>query len=597
MAISPQFLDELRARVGLAAIIGRRVRLTRKGREHSGLCPFHKEKTPSFTVNEDKGFYHCFGCGAHGSAIDFVMQADGVAFPEAVERLAAEAGMQVPADSPEERERARVRDTLHAVMEAACVHFEKTLRMPEGKTALEYLRRRDLDDDTIARFRLGFSLNARGAVKGALAREGFSEELMVAAGLLIRPEDESRPPYDRFRNRVMFPITDRRGRVIAFGGRILGDGEPKYLNSPETPLFHKGRVLYGLAQAQARDKGDAGGRLVIAEGYMDVIALSRAGFTNVVAPLGTALTEDQITLLWRLAREPVLCFDGDAAGRRAAARAADRVLPLLRPGYGMRFAILPEGEDPDSLVGTGGAEAMTRVLDGAMALSDALWRMETGGRIPRIPEERAAVQKRLEDHARRIDDATVRAHYLGAFRDRLWAGVRDQGRRRGATAATALPMDAKAGTTVSSDPLRYFEQTLITIVINHPGIFHQVEDAFGSLEFRTPALDELRQALISILSGDDEPGPDPIKDKLRRRGLSETLDSLLADVFIRCNRHIGPEASMDNVMATWEQSIERIRRADFMDELNVHRETQDLSDEGLRRTNTLKRAELGEVDE
>ncbi|MCH7487834.1 MAG: DNA primase, partial [Proteobacteria bacterium] len=279
MAFSPEFLDELRARAGLASVIGRRVRLTRKGREHLGLCPFHKEKTPSFTVNEEKGFYHCFGCGEHGSVIDFVMKADGLPFPEAVERLAAEAGMEVPPDSPEDRERRARNKSLYAVMEAAAARFEGSLRMPEGRAALAYLKARGLDDATIAAFRLGFAVDSRGGLKSALARQGMEPETLVAGGLLIQPDQGD--PYDRFRGRVMFPIGDRRGKVIAFGGRLLGPGEPKYLNSPETPLFSKRRVLYGLAQAAPCAHKE--GRVIVTEGYMDVIALPGAGVRCAVA--------------------------------------------------------------------------------------------------------------------------------------------------------------------------------------------------------------------------------------------------------------------------------------------------------------------------
>ena len=338
MAFSDQFLEELRARAGLADVVGRRVRLQRKGREHLGLCPFHKEKTPSFTVNEEKGFYHCFGCGAHGSVFDFVMQTEGLSFPEAVEKLAGEAGIDIPRDTPEEQERQRQRQTLYDVAEQAAVFFERQLRMPEGRRALDYLKSRGLDDATIARFRLGFAPPGRGALKGALAREGIPENLMLAAGLIIRPPGgagdtpasapgaTTHQTYDRFRGRVMFPIADARGRVIAFGGRILGEQEartggartgtendaagrgeaptgtdikgPKYLNSPETALFKKGEVLYGLKAASGPAR--KAGAIVVAEGYMDVISLNRAGIENAVAPLGTALTEEQMRLLWRV---------------------------------------------------------------------------------------------------------------------------------------------------------------------------------------------------------------------------------------------------------------------------------------------------------
>jgi len=348
MAFSPDFLDEIRARIGLADLIRGRVRLTAKGREFQGLCPFHNEKTPSFTVNEQKGFYHCFGCGAHGGVFDFVMQSEGLSFRDAVEKLAADAGLQVPVDTPEERDRARRRQTLHDVMEVAAAYFEKTLRMPEGKTASNYLRGRGVDDPAIARFRLGYAPDSRSSLKAALGREGIGEELMAEAGLVISPDEPGRSSYDRFRGRLMFPITDRKGRVVGFGGRILGDGEPKYLNSPETPVFQKGRLLYGLplAAKAARDQR----ALLVVEGYMDVIALAQGGFENAVAPLGTALTEDQIGELWKLVDEPVLCFDGDAAVRLPplaclvaacpAAALALRVSLLLRRRLSFERAVL-----------------------------------------------------------------------------------------------------------------------------------------------------------------------------------------------------------------------------------------------------------------
>ncbi|MBF0250504.1 MAG: DNA primase, partial [Alphaproteobacteria bacterium] len=307
MSIPSRFLDDLRERTGLADVVGRRVRLTKKGREHQGLCPFHKEKTPSFTVNEDKGFYHCFGCGAHGSVFDFVMETEGLNFRETVEKLAGEAGMQVPRDTPEEQARSERRKTLYDVMEAATRHFERVLRAPEGRQGLEYLRGRGLTEATIGRFRLGFAPDRRDGMKTALGPQGVSEDELVAAGLVIKRDDGS--TYDRFRGRVMFPILDRRGRVVAFGGRIMGSDKDvaKYLNSPETDLFHKGSLLYGLDGAQVASR--AGQPLVAVEGYMDVIALFQAGFEGAVAPLGTALTEDQIQEMWKITPEPVLCFD------------------------------------------------------------------------------------------------------------------------------------------------------------------------------------------------------------------------------------------------------------------------------------------------
>lgn len=609
MTFSPQFLDELRLRAGLADVIGRRVRLVRKGREHQGLCPFHKEKTPSFTLNEEKGFYHCFGCGAHGSVIDFAMQTEGLSFPEAVRKLAADAGMAVPDETPETREKEHRRQGLLDVTEAAAAFFEKMLRMPDGRGALEYLKGRGLSEDTIKTFRLGFAPPGYGALKGALTRGGISEDQMVEAGLLIQPREDkesNKKPYDRFRGRVMFPITDPRGRVIAFGGRILKDGEPKYLNSPETPLFHKGRVLYGQAQASAAAR--QAGTVVVVEGYMDVIALHQAGFAHAVAPLGTALTEDQLVVLWRLTAEPILCFDGDNAGRRAAARAAERALPGLKPGRGLRFASPPAGEDPDSLLKTAGPDAFARVLAEAEPLSEVLWRMEAGTLGTATPEARSALQKSLEDHARRIIDPTVRSHFINTFKDRVWNAARGgnkagsgqghrqrTGRQMGRQMGQTTPVvQDRAGPAYHVDSLRDAQQTLIAIIINHPHFFQGVEEQFGSIGFGDLPLDRLRQELVSLLSGDPGFDVETLKSALRERGLSETLEALYSDAMIRRHRRIGPGAGNDDIRETWDESLEKLRRAALRAELNDEALPDSPTDEDLRRRMALKRAELGD---
>ncbi|HYX04082.1 MAG TPA: DNA primase, partial [Reyranella sp.] len=402
MAFPPGFLDELRARLSLSDIVGRKVALKRRsGAEHAGLCPFHNEKTPSFTVNDKKGFYHCFGCGAHGDAVGFVMKTEGLSFPEAVEKLAREVGLQIPRATAADRERAERVSTLQQVVEEAARWFQKQLRLPVGRQGLDYLRGRGLEEATIEDFRLGFAPDSRDGLLAHLKRENVPADKIVEAGLAIQPEHD-REPYDRFRGRVMFPINDRRGRAIAFGGRVLGAGEPKYLNSPETPLFHKGANLYCLDRARlAATKGQP---VIVAEGYMDVIALHAAGFTGAVAPLGTALTESQMFELWKLADEPYLCFDGDNAGRRAAARAAERALPLLQAGKSLRFLALPAGEDPDSLLRTRGADAIRRILDLARPLADIVWEMEADGRATDTPERRASLQRAVEQRVADIAD-------------------------------------------------------------------------------------------------------------------------------------------------------------------------------------------------
>ncbi|NQV48380.1 MAG: DNA primase [Rhodospirillaceae bacterium] len=572
MAFTPQFLDELRTRIGLADVVSKRVKLTRKGHEHSGLCPFHKEKTPSFTVNEDKGFYHCFGCGEHGSAIDFVMKTEGLNFPEAVERLAHDAGMEVPVDSPEERQRAMRRQTLYDVTEKAAAFYERTLRMPEGRAGLDYLRGRGLDDATIAKFRIGFAPDGRGVTKAALRREGIADELMVAAGMLIEPEGQDRDSYDRFRGRIMFPITDRRGRVIAFGGRLLADDEKaaKYLNSPETPLFHKGRVLYGLDHAVVAAR--KAGTVIVTEGYMDVIALSKAGFSHAVAPLGTALTEEQIGEMWRLVREPVLCFDGDNAGQRAATRAAERALPLLKPGYGLRFAQLPQGQDPDSLIGSNGPAAMADIIARAEPLSEILWRMETGGRLPKTPEQRASVQKALEDHARRIADSTVRGHFSRNFRDRLWVGGGKQaGSRAGRGGAVSL--GAGAG---QVDAGTVQEKILLATLIGHPGLYDDVGERLGNVAFLAPGLDILRQEVLKTMAGAEGLDSDGVERHLRDSGFSEILDSILGPDFLLNAFFARRDTDIETALEGWEETYALYRNTELR--IEIQEEQQRLTD-------------------
>ena len=417
MAFPPQFLDEIRDRLSLAGVVGRHVKLARRGREYVGLCPFHNEKTPSFNVVEDKAFYHCFGCGAHGDVIGFTMRVSGAGFREAVEALAKEAGLQIPTELPEDRERAALSLGLHDACERACSFFEEQLRQPPGRAARDYLARRGLDAATIARFRLGWAPDARDALKRALAGT-FPEALLVEAGLLRRAED--RDSYDFFRGRVIFPISDKSGKIIAFGGRILGDGQPKYLNSPDTPIFDKGRTLYAAHFARAAKSDFVP---IVTEGYMDVISLHQAGFGGAVAPLGTALTETQLLELWRLGDRPVLCFDGDAAGKRAAVRALDRGLPLLRPEVGLKFVLLPDNEDPDSLIKSRGEAIFRSYLDGAIDASEFTWRVSTGGHDPSFfstPEKILSLQSRVNKRIRAIENGAVQSDFQYFLNGRVW---------------------------------------------------------------------------------------------------------------------------------------------------------------------------------
>jgi DNA primase len=541
MAFPPEFLDELRTRVSLPGIVSRRVKLIKKGREYSGLCPFHNEKSPSFTVNEDKGFFHCFGCGAHGDAISFEMRANHLGFTEAVERLAQELGLEVPKATPEERKREAQRASLHDTMEAACRFYEKQLRTAAGRDGLAYLRDRGLSEETIARFRLGWAPDSREALKKAVMSEACPESLLLEAGLLKKPEGGG-ASFDFFRGRVTFPVTDRRGRVVAFGARTLGDGQPKYLNSPDTPLFHKGSMLYGLAHARetARERNLA----LAVEGYMDVIALHQAGFTYAVAPLGTALTEGQIEELWRLADEPILCFDGDAAGQRAMARAAERGLPILKPGKSLRFAVLPAPEDPDSLIKAKGAAAMQAVLDAAAPLFEVTWNLATEGRALDTPERRAALEQELKEKAFAITDEGVRYQYLSAFRERMKSAFRPPrpawqpsggGKRFEAKRRPGDPplrsMDGRlpgAGRPLPpASPQTRQERLLLTILVVHPSLIETVAERLGEIPFADSELDKLRRGILKHLDIARDLDSASLQGHLRADGHSRVLDSLL----------------------------------------------------------------------
>ena len=421
MTLSPQFLDELRARTTLSALIAPSVKLLKAGREFKACCPFHQEKTPSFTVNDDKGFYHCFGCGAHGDAIRFLTDARGMQFMDAVKELAAKAGMDVPAPDPRARDQAERTASLTDVLGAVQKWFAEQLRGVDGGAARDYLARRGIDAATVERFGLGLAPSGRSRLKGALASLG--EEALVETGMLIKPEEGSES-FDRFRGRLMIPIRDARGRVIAFGGRILGDGEPKYLNSPETILFDKGRTLYNIDRAGPASR--TAQRLIVVEGYMDVIGLDRAGISEVVAPNGTAVTESQLERMWRLDPAPILCFDGDAAGRKAAVRAALRALPHIGPDRTLKFVELPPGQDPDDVVRSGGKEAFEALLEKPEPLDERLWRDERDAAPLTTPEARAGLRQRLIDHSNAIPDPALRRLYRDHWLDRFERDIAPQ---------------------------------------------------------------------------------------------------------------------------------------------------------------------------
>lgn len=558
MTIPPRFLDELRARINVSDIVGKRVRLTRAGREFRGCCPFHNEKTPSFYVNDDKQFFHCFGCGAHGSIIDFAMRHDNLSFPEAVESLAGIAGMQVPQSAPADIEKAKAEKTLYTLMDEAAKWMEEQLRQPAHKVALDYMYGRGINDETLSAFRVGYVPGDMQAMRKYLSLRGYSDAQMVEAGL-IKISDKGREPYAFFRERVMFPVPDRRGRIVAFGGRILPDhlrpldkGDfkpPKYINSIDTPLFHKGRMLYG--EPHARQAAAEGAPVIVVEGYLDVIAANRGGFRGAVAPLGTALTEDQIMILWKIipgdSKIPFLCFDGDNAGRRAASRACERILPLLKPDHSAKIAFLPEGEDPDSLIRQKGASAFQAVLDGAVNLVDFMYLDLSEGRELSTPEDRAGFSRALEEAAGRIVDRTVQHYYREALREKLrkaFAGA-ERTATGGGNGYAKKQYDNKwrggkfgdSPPPVPVAPLRrpafnrniLFPLVFMACVINNPGIFHDVEEDLGNLNFPENELDRVRQAVLSTLGRNPDLDSEALQNHLVERGFDAALERVLSE--------------------------------------------------------------------
>lgn len=517
MAFPDAFLDELRARVGLVQVISRRVKLQKAGREWKGCCPFHNEKTPSFYVNEDKGFYHCFGCGAHGDVIRFVVEQEGLRFPEAVRSLAAEAGLDIPEETPEARERAKAQAGLHDVMAAAAKWFADQLGGLSGANARRYVDSRKLSADTVKRFGLGFAPDGN-KLKSALSQVG--ERKLLEVGLIGQAEDRDES-YDRFRNRLMFPIRDPRGRVVGFGGRILGDSQPKYLNSPDTVLFDKGRLLYNLDQAGPLARKS--GRLVVVEGYMDVIALAQAGIGECVAPLGTALTEWQLQLAWRIVPEPVLCFDGDAAGKRAAERAVLRALPFLEPGQSLRILTLPEGQDPDDLIKAEGHDRFAERLATAEPLYEFLWNAVVAGSSTETPEQRAAIKAKLREHITTIRNRDVQEQYR-LLLDEMFFQRFGWGSRK----AGADPLPAK------SQPRRWprvvaeATHSVLVGLLNYPEVAADDPDSLARLTISNRKRQRLRDGILSALGWDPHLDRDGLAENLRAEGLGAILDEARA---------------------------------------------------------------------
>jgi DNA primase len=532
MKFPPSVLEEIKARLPVSAVAGKRVRLQKAGREWKGLSPFNAEKTPSFFVNDQKASFFDFSSGKNGDIFKFVMETEGLSFPEAVEKLAAEAGVTLPKITAEAQAHEEKRKGLHEVVELAAQFFEAELMGDRGGPARRYLASRGLDGEARTRFRLGYGPAERFALRDHLAGKGVSAELMMEAGLLVHGE-EIAVPYDRFRDRVMFPIHDARGRIVAFGGRAMNaEVAAKYLNSPETPLFHKGHLLFN--HHNARKAAHDAGQVIVVEGYVDVIAMSLSGFPQAVAPLGTALTEDQLGLLWRMADEPVICLDGDKAGRKAASRAIDLALPLLEPGKSLSFALLPDGQDPDDLARSGGRQAIAEVLGAARPLVDMLWQREVEAGPLDTPERRAAFERRLKEPLSLIRDETTRRHYRREMDERLAqlfaaaaparGGARgpfQRGRggpppRAGALRASSALTQSRLVAKLRGEDRR--EAFILLALASHPQLILRCADEIAELSLDGPAAERLRQALL-----------DSVEDTLDR----ETLANRLAQPRVR----------------------------------------------------------------
>ncbi len=570
MKFPPELLDEIKARLPASQVIGQRVKLKRAGREWRGLSPFNAEKTPSFYVNDQKQFYHDFSSGKSGDIFTFLIEVEGLSFPEAVERLANEAGVDLPRPDVQSQAREKARATLHEVMALAADWFERTLNEPIGARARGYLADRQIGAAAQRAFKLGYAPTERFALREALAAKGVAVEQMIEAGLVVHGEGIA-VPYDRFQNRVMFPIHDRGGKVVAFGGRALEPGaKAKYLNSPETELFHKGSLLFN--QHRARKAAHDRGELIAVEGYVDVIAMTQAGFPHTVAPLGTALTAEQCALLWSMCPAPTLCFDGDKAGRKAAYRAVETALPLIGPGKSLRFALLPDGQDPDDLAKSGGGEAIAAAIAQAQPFAEMLFQRETEGQVFDTPESRAALERRLRELTVAIADESLRRHYAQNMAERvraLFAGATHRPARPGRGEARPpfarrfeagprigvanLPLQPIRIGELSRDPPR--EITIVAALLNHPALIDAFAEDVATLPFSSVALADFLARLLAV-APESDPDAKSLAAVLAQAGLGDArariVEAAKRTPIWWC---LSEEASFGDVEAVFRQSL------------------------------------------
>lgn len=582
MQFSPRFLDDIRARLTLSEIIGQRVPVKRAGREHKACCPFHKEKTPSFTINDHKQFYHCFGCGAHGDVIGFVMQHDNLSFPETVEILAGQAGLSMPKMDPVEIKRAEKAKSLYNLMNDTTLFFQDQLT----GDSLKYLTNRGLTEETLQSFRLGYAPADGQVLRKHLKALNYTDAQMIEAGVL-KKSTRGGEPYGFFRERIMFPVSDRRGRVVAFGGRIMPDhlrapdrGDfvpPKYINSSDTPLFNKSKILYGesLARQAARDGAD----IIVTEGYMDVILAHQSGFTGSVAPMGTALTEDQILSLWTMCPDdqkvPVLCFDGDNAGRRAAGRGVERVLPLLGPGRSVKIAFLPDGEDPDTLIRTKGENAFKAVVQSALSLFDFMWLSHTTGKNFDTPEERSSLSQTMHNQISLIAHRDVQAHYRKFLNDKISEVFFSPSRQKSGGRGAGGPYKSKRAHQPNIPPVRLRRPRvskdvmksliIMATALNHPHVYDALEEYLGRIVIPNPAIDKMRQHLIATMTEHPNLDRAEVHTHLKDAGFGEEMRDILSQsVYVHAS-FCAPSCDSDQVKTGFVRWINDFENRDWKD--------------------------------
>lgn len=586
MKFDARFLDELRSRATLSQVVGATVQLRKSGTSLKGLCPFHKEKTPSFNVNDAQGFYHCFGCGVGGDIFDFIINTEGLSFPEAVEKVADDVGVLLPKPdySSEKKNPDPPQKTYYPLLQEATVWFQSQLEEPLGQQAREYLHKRGISQEFIHKFQLGYAPRGKG-LETYLRSKGYCSEDMIKVGLLGRNQERN-DLYPYFRDRLIFPIMDRRGRVIAFGGRTLGENQPKYLNSPESPIFNKKQILYAhhWALKAAKEKKD----IIVCEGYMDVIALHMAGFTGAVAPLGTAMGEEQLESLWKISDEPTLCFDGDLAGKKAMVRVAQRALPILRPGKSVRFSILPDKEDPDTLIRSGRVSLLKEILTRAQSLSDIIWQSLVEEANPFTPERQAFLYRAIGKLTESIKDSAVRISYQKNLRDRFYKTF--SGRKN----KSQSPTFSVAQNTVF-DPHTLQGRLLLVTILNHPSIVPQIMEELLAIEFPIPEWTKLSHDIIHWVENNKELDRNRLRSHLYALGYQEFIEKFLGDSLYIHGRFAHPHAEERKALEGWRQIYQTmIYDRQSMNDLSLAQEelSQEMSLDNWHRIKELKLNEI-----